>query len=119
MKEIIAWFSGGCTSAVACKLTLDEYKEDNIRIIYIETGSHHTDHKRFLEDCETWFGKKIETLRSPKYTDVLDVIDKEKFINSPYGARCTKELKQKVRLDYEKIHPEITHQVWGFEYNYK
>ena len=117
-ETIISWFSGGCTSAVACKLALDAYKNE-VRIVYIETGSHHPDHQRFLAECEAWFDKKIEIIRSQKYSDVLDVINKEKFINSPYGARCTKELKQKVRLDYEKIHPEITHQIWGFEYTPK
>jgi 3'-phosphoadenosine 5'-phosphosulfate sulfotransferase (PAPS reductase)/FAD synthetase len=117
--NVISWFSGGCTSAVACKLSVDKYKKDDLRIIYIETGSHHPDHQRFLADCEKWFDAKIEILRSEKYSDVFDVINKTRFINSPYGARCTNELKQKVRLSYEKNHPEITHQVWGFEFNPK
>jgi hypothetical protein len=72
-----------------------------------------------LHDCERWFDKEIEVIRSQKYENVLDVITKKSFINSPYGARCTKDLKQKVRLDFEKLHPEITHQVWGFEYSPK
>ncbi len=115
--RILAWFFGGCTSAVACKLAIELYGKDNVEIVYIETGSHHPDHGRFLSDCESWYDKKILTIRSSKYSSVFDVIDKDAFINGPFGARCTKMLKQQVRLDYEKLHPEITHQVWGFEYS--
>lgn len=36
---IIAWFSCGVTSAVACKIALSLY--DDVQIYYIETGSGH------------------------------------------------------------------------------
>lgn len=38
---IIAWFSCGVTSAVACKIALNLY--DDVQIYYIETGSGHPD----------------------------------------------------------------------------
>ena len=47
---IIAWFSCGVTSAVACKIALSLY--DDVQIYYIETGSGHPDNTRFLSDCE-------------------------------------------------------------------
>lgn len=47
---IIAWFSCGITSAVACKIALSLY--DDVQIYYIETGSGHPDNTRFLADCE-------------------------------------------------------------------
>lgn len=56
----IAWFSGGATSAVACKLALEEYAD--VDILYIETGSHHPDLLRFKDDCEKWFNHKIITI---------------------------------------------------------
>ena len=108
----VAWFSCGATSAVACKLALQMY--DDVEIYYIETGSHHPDSKRFLRDCEKWFGKKINILRS-KYKDVIDVIEKFRFVNSPHGATCTSQLKTRVRQKFEAEHPEITHYIWGFE----
>lgn len=108
----IAWFSCGATSAVACKLALQMY--DDVEIYYIETGSHHPDNKRFLEECEKWFGKKINILQS-KYKDVDDVLNRIKFINSPSGASCTLRLKTRVRQQFEYEHPEITHYIWGFE----
>lgn len=38
---IIAWFSCGVTSAVACKIALSLYND--VHIYYIETGSGHPD----------------------------------------------------------------------------
>lgn len=68
---VIAWFSCGATSAVACKIALKMY--DNVRVIYINTGSHHPDNVRFKADCEKWFGCKIEEYRSLKYKSVPEV----------------------------------------------
>lgn len=47
---IIAWFSCGVTSAVACKIALSLYNE--VQLYYIETGSGHPDNARFLSDCK-------------------------------------------------------------------
>lgn len=98
-KPIIGWFSCGATSAVACKIGLSMYK--NVRIVHIETGSEHPDNIRFLKDCEEWYGCKIETIRSDKYSCVEDVLLRKKFINGPMGASCTKELKKRVRYSFE------------------
>lgn len=113
-KPIIAWFSCGATSAVACKLALTMY--DNVNVVYIETGSSHTDNFRFLQECEKWYGKPIEVIRSNLYQNVDDVILKTRFINSPYGAVCTLKLKKQVRYNYEKSIGQWNGQVWGFDY---
>lgn len=47
---VIAWFSCGVTSAVACKIALSLYED--VQLYYIETGSGHPDNARFLVDCE-------------------------------------------------------------------
>ena len=109
----IAWFSGGITSAVACKLALE--KNPETEIVFIETGSHHPDLLRFLVDCEKWFGKKITILQHETLKSVEDCIRKYKFINSPNGARCTKTLKSEVREKWEKTNQNIETYVWGFE----
>jgi len=90
----ISWFSCGAASAVATKIALKKYK--NLRIIYQDTGSEHPDNKRFLKDCEKWFDKEIEIIKSEKYTDIWDVFNKTKWLVGPSGARCTSELKRKV-----------------------
>ena len=111
---VIAWFSCGATSAVACKLALKMY--DDVRIVYIDTGSGHSDNERFIEDCEHWFRQKIERIRSEEYRDVDDVLLKKGYINGPSGAACTSILKKNVRYKFEDEVGEWYGQVWGFDY---
>lgn len=114
---IIAWFSCGVTSAVACKIALSLY--DDVQIYYIETGSGHPDNARFLSDCERWYNRPIHTIRSDKYLNVEDVLTKKRFINGPTGAACTFELKKQVRYKLEKELGSWEGQVWGFDFDPK
>lgn len=108
----IGWFSGGVTSAVACKKAIEQGHD--LDIIYFETGAHHSDHLRFLSDCEKWFGQKITTMRNQKYADPIDVAIKDKYVNGPTGARCTLKLKKELRQKLETI-MDYDFQVFGFE----
>lgn len=116
-KMIIAWFSCGVTSAVACKIALSLY--DDVQIYYIETGSGHPDNVRFISDCERWYGQPIHTIRSDKFFNVKDVLIKKRYINGPTGATCTLELKKQVRYKLEKELGSWDGQVWGFDYDHK
>lgn len=111
MSRIVIWFSCGAASAVATKLTLDEYKNRQIIINYCDTGSEHTDNYRFLSDCEKLFEHKINILKSEKYKDTWDVFKKTNYLVGPKGARCTIELKKRLRFDFQK-HDDL--QVFGF-----
>jgi hypothetical protein len=113
---VVSWWSGGITSAVACRLALEKY--ENVKLVYIETGSHHEDTLRFKKDCEKWYGCEIETIQNKKYDNVIDVVLSTKYVNGAGGARCTKELKKEVRFKYEKT-IKIAHQVWGYEFEPK
>lgn len=113
---IIAWFSCGATSAVACKIALSLY--DDVQIYYIDTGSHHPDNARFLSECEKWYGQSIHTIRSKKYSCVADVLRKG-YINGANGAACTLQLKKKVRYALEADLRDWDGQVWGFEFDPK
>ena len=112
--KIVSWFSGGVTSTIATILALDEYGTDNVEIVFFETGSHHDDNARYFADCERVFGKPIKTVMKAGFTDIHAVFEKERFINSPFGAPCTKILKKKVRQEWEDAN-EWDHQVFGFE----
>lgn len=112
---IIAWFSGGITSAIACHWALKNL--ENVEVVYIETGSHHPDHSRFLSDCEKWYNVKIKIIRTEKFNDVFEVIQKVRFINGPQGAACTRLLKKNVRKQFEKEHTNIEGQIWGFDFS--
>lgn len=111
---IIAWFSCGATSAVACKIALANYQ--NVRVVYIDTGSGHKDNLRFIRDCEKWYNQKIEIIHSTKYKNVFDVIKNKRYINGVKGASCTYYLKKEVRYEYEKNIKEWQGQVYGFDF---
>lgn len=108
-KTAVVWFSCGAASAIACKLAIEEYK--NLEIVYCDTGGEHPDNVRFLKDCEKWFGRKIKILKNEKYKDHFDVFEQEKYIMSPFGAKCTTVLKRQLRENYQK--PNMVH-IFGY-----
>lgn len=108
MKHIV-WFSCGGASAVTARIMAKQIPEAHI--VYCRVENEHEDNLRFLADCEKWIGKEIEIIKSEKFTDVDDVIEKRKYIAGLAGAPCTTELKRNVRLNYTDI-SDI--QYWGF-----
>ena len=61
-KKIICWWSGGVTSAVACKIAIDCFGHKNCRVIMIDTQNEDDDTYRFRLDCEKWYDKRIEII---------------------------------------------------------
>lgn len=112
MKKYISWFSCGAASAVASKIALKEY--DNVRIIYQDTGSEHPDNKRFLQECQDWFGQEIEITKSDKYKDIWDVFQKTRYLAGIAGARCTTELKKNVANKIINWGANQEHEVFGY-----
>lgn len=110
ITRVVSWFSCGATSAIATKVCLDRYPDTVIA--YCNTGSEHPDNARFIKDCERWYGKKIEILRSDAYSDIWDVFTKTKWLVGVQGARCTTELKKLVRRKFERPYDL---QVFGFD----
>lgn len=118
MNKYIGWFSCGITSAVACKLAIDKFGADNVMLYYIDIKSAHEDNERFIADCERWYNSKIIKVSSHKYLDQFDVIEQTRYVNGPSGARCTQELKKRVRWKIESDH-DYPPQIFGFEYSKK
>jgi 3'-phosphoadenosine 5'-phosphosulfate sulfotransferase (PAPS reductase)/FAD synthetase len=106
--RIISWFSCGAASALATKLTPKSIP------VYCDTGAEHPDNKRFLRDCEKWFGRKVVKLRSDQYVDTWDVWTKERYLSGIHGAPCTRTLKIGPRLEYQR--PTDIH-VFGYTYD--
>lgn len=107
----VCWFSAGAASAVATKLALADHKVGEFAIAYCDPGSEHPDNERFISDCEQWFDHEIVRLRSEKYKDTWDVWAKTRYLVGVRGARCSTELKKRVRRDYQRIDDR---QVFGF-----
>ena len=101
-RRTVCWFSAGAASAVATKLVLGDPYTSDVVVAYTDTGSEHPDNARFLDECEAWFGVPIVRLRSTEYDSTWDVFARTRFLVSPFGARCTTELKKKVRYAFER-----------------
>lgn len=110
-KEMkVCWLSAGVSSFISGFLAegVDEF-------IYIDVENQHPDSMRFIMDCQRVLDRKITILKS-NYGNVENVIKQFRFINSPYGAKCTDVLKKRVRKQWEFAHKDcsITY-VWGFD----
>lgn len=112
-RRIVCWFSCGAASAVAAKLAIRENSgRADLVVAYTEVANEHPDNRRFLEDCERWFGQKILILRDERYSaDIREVFRQRKFLVSPKGAPCTDALKRQVRVAFEE---EDDQQIFGF-----
>ena len=119
-NKIICWWSGGVTSAVACKKAIEIYGVENCRVIMIDTHNEDEDTYRFLIDCEKWYECKIETITAigNKWETIQDVWITRKSLNTATGAICSTELKRVVREKWEKENT-FKCQVFGFEFEPK
>lgn len=95
MTRIVCQFSCGAASAVATKLALAEHGRDACVIVNAFVAEEHPDNRRFLQDCEAWFAHPITVLRDQKYgASAVEVFRRERFVNGPSGAACTKRIKR-------------------------
>lgn len=98
--RVVSWFSCGAASAVATKLAL---QEGPVTIAYCEVREEHPDNKRFLKDCEKWFGQEIVVLGNDEYDrSIYEVFKRTRYLVGPGGARCTGELKKRVREQFQE-----------------
>ena len=108
-KRTISWFSCGAPSAVATKLAL---QQGPVTIAYCEVKEEHPDNTRFLKQCEEWFGQKVIVLGNEGYDrSIYEVFRKTRYLKGVAGARCTGELKKKVREAFER---PTDRQVFGY-----
>lgn len=111
MSRTVAWFSAGAASSCATALAL--LHDPDTVAAYCDPGSEHEDTQRYINDVERWLGIQVLMLKSPTYTDTWDVFDKTRYLVGAEGARCTTELKKKLRQDFQR--PDDV-QVFGFTY---
>ncbi len=114
-NPVVAWFSGGITSAVTCYLCIQWFGVENVRVVFIDTKNEDADTYRFLKDCEEWYGLRIESITS-KYKRIEDVWFKFLSLNVASGAICSTELKRLVREEWQKKN-RYSYQAFGFDLN--
>jgi 3'-phosphoadenosine 5'-phosphosulfate sulfotransferase (PAPS reductase)/FAD synthetase len=113
---IIAWWSGGVTSAIACKMALDMYED--VHLVMLDTMNEDEDTYRFKADCEKWYGVEIELFKHLRWSSIDEVWWHFKSLSNATGAICSKELKAIARQLYCKD-KNISAHVFGFEYSKK
>jgi len=112
-NRIVCQFSCGAASAVATKLALAKYGETHdVQIVNAFIVQEHEDNRRFLTDCEKWFGRTVTVLRDEKYgASTIEIFRRKQFMKTRFGAACTTELKRKL-LDRWKKPGDVM--VFGF-----
>lgn len=114
MSRIVCWFSCGAASAVATKLTLNQYRGSGrkVEIVRCYVKEEHPDNERFAIDCAQWFGTGITVLRDTEYSaSAYEVVRRRGYWSGIKGAPCTRILKKEVREAFQ--HPSDT-QVFGY-----
>ncbi len=103
MNRIVCQFSCGAASAVATKLILGEYPPEQVLIVNAFLKEEHEDNRRFLADCEVWFGRTVQVLRDEKYgASTHEVWRKKRYMKGLNGAPCSLELKRKLLASIEQ-----------------
>jgi hypothetical protein len=118
--RVIAWWSGGVTSALACWWALQTFK--NVAIVFLDTKNEDDDTYRFKRDCEALYGQEIETLTrlsaNSEFRTIEDIWFKYLSLNVATGAICSSVLKREMREAYQNLNTDFA-QVFGFDANEK
>lgn len=109
MPRTVIWFSCGAASAIAAQMTLQE-TPDAI-MAYCATRSEDPDNERFLWDVERWVERQVTRLTSQEFRDTWHVWEKERYLSGINGAPCTRALKFRPRLEFQR--PDDIH-VFGY-----
>lgn len=97
MTRIVCQFSCGAASAVATKLVLASAGSTPVVVVNAYLKEEHPDNRRFLEDCEAWFGVPIVRLRDEKFgASAREVFRRKRYTKGRQGAPCSKTLKRHV-----------------------
>ena len=102
-KRIVCWFSCGAASAVATKLAIHR-NAGRLPLVVVRciVREEHEDNDRFAADCERWFDAPILNLINEKYNgSIEEVFRRESYMSGIAGARCTLDLKKRVREKFE------------------
>lgn len=113
--RVIAWWSGGVSSALACWWAIQAFKD--VRVIFIDTKNEDEDTYRFFRDCEGLYGQYIEVaskLPSKEYKSIEDVWLRYLSLNVATGAICSAVLKREIREELQSRFEDYA-QVFGFD----
>lgn len=100
--RLIANFSCGAASAVATKLVISE-PGANVLIVNAFVAEEHHDNRRFLAECESWFGRPVTVVRNDAHeSSALEVFRRRGYMVGAKGAPCTMLLKRAMLTKFEQ-----------------
>lgn len=96
--RVVCNFSCGAASAVATKMAITKYGATHEVVIQNALlKEEHPDNRRFLVDCERWFGRPVAILQDTKYgASAREVFRRKRYLVGRNGAPCTKILKREL-----------------------
>ena len=116
-SRVLAWWSGGVASAIACKIALETYK--NVFVAFCDTGWEHPDTFRFMKDFERALGIKVNIFKSDVFDSPVDVWERYLGLNFAFGAPCSTSLKREVRVKKVQRLDDDYCQIFGFDFGSK
>lgn len=98
LPRIVCQFSCGAASAVATKLVLNQLGHVlEVAVVNALIKEEDEDNRRFLKDCEAWFGVPITVLQDQKYgASTMEVFRRERYLKGRHGTPCSRALKRRV-----------------------
>ncbi len=88
----IVLISGGLASFEAGRRVLDAYGKESVELWFFDTMTEDEDLYRFLDDCESFYGKKI--WRFAEGRNIWEVFRDKRFIGNPRVDVCSRLLKR-------------------------
>ncbi|WP_457641424.1 phosphoadenosine phosphosulfate reductase domain-containing protein [Persephonella sp.] len=93
-KKIVVSVSGWKDSTACLIIALSENRKEDVIPVFVDTGWEHPLTYQYLEYLESELGIKIVRVKSEKYKNVLDVIEKKKIFPSSRIRFCSQYLKR-------------------------
>jgi hypothetical protein len=102
VSRYVCNFSCGAASAVATKMAIGNFGLSyEMMVINAFVAEEHPDNRRFLFDCERWFGLPILVVRDMKYgASAREVFRRRRYFTGQRGAPCSSTLKRRVLDSY-------------------
>lgn len=102
-QRLVIWYSHGAASLTAAKLAIDTYKGDREIVVANIFLKNECIEPELTTWAENFLGVKITTIQDTKYdADVNEVVRKTRYMSGVNGARCTAELKKRVRKEWQR-----------------
>ena len=114
-KRLVIWYSHGAASLTAAKIAIDTYKGDREIVVANIFLENEVKEPELIVWAEKFLGMKITILKDTNFeANVDEVIKRTRYMSGVNGARCTLELKKRVRKEWQRFDDK---HVFGMDIN--